>query len=107
MNSNDVGHLDVARDELQKPLEEDELRDGIIVVDAYQQGLTNAIKFQGLGNRLKTQLNHHPDLISAANMFKDQQWTFRRVRLAWWVDHLEILNMASSIQSFDSEKQSV
>ena len=53
VDSNDVGRIDEARDELHKLLEEDELRDSILLVYANKQDLPNAIKPQELGNRLK------------------------------------------------------
>jgi small GTP-binding protein len=53
VDSNDVGRVDEARDELHKLLEEDELRDAILLVYANKQDLPNAIKPQELGNRLR------------------------------------------------------
>jgi small GTP-binding protein len=53
VDSNDIGRIDEARDELHKLLEEDELRDAILLVYANKQDLPNAIKPQELGNRLR------------------------------------------------------
>jgi small GTP-binding protein len=53
VDSNDIGRIDEARDELHKLLEEDELRDAILLVYANKQDLPNAVKPQELGNRLK------------------------------------------------------
>lgn len=53
VDSNDVGRIDEARDELHKLLEEDELRDSILLVYANKQDLPNAVKPQELGNRLR------------------------------------------------------
>jgi signal recognition particle receptor subunit beta len=53
VDSNDIGRIDEARDELDKLLEEDELRDAILLVYANKQDLPNAVKPQELGNRLK------------------------------------------------------
>ena len=53
IDSNDIGRIDEARDELHKLLEEDELRDSILLVYANKQDLPNAIKPQELGNRLR------------------------------------------------------
>jgi GTPase SAR1 family protein len=53
VDSNDVGRVDEARDELHKLLEEDELRDAILLVYANKQDLPNAVKPQELGNRLR------------------------------------------------------
>jgi small GTP-binding protein len=53
VDSNDIGRVDEARDELHKLLEEDELRDAILLVYANKQDLPNAVKPQELGNRLK------------------------------------------------------
>jgi small GTP-binding protein len=53
VDSNDIGRIDEARDELHKLLEEDELRDAILLVYANKQDLPNAVKPQELGNRLR------------------------------------------------------
>jgi small GTP-binding protein len=53
VDSNDIGRIDEARDELHKLLEEDELRDAVLLVYANKQDLPNAIKPQELGNRLR------------------------------------------------------
>ena len=53
VDSNDVARTDEARDELHKLLEEDELRDAILLVYANKQDLPNAIKPQELANRLR------------------------------------------------------
>ena len=53
VDSNDVNRIDEARDELHKLLEEDELRDAILLVYANKQDLPNAIKPQDLSSRLR------------------------------------------------------
>jgi small GTP-binding protein len=53
VDSNDISRIDEARDELHKLLEEDELRDAILLVYANKKDLPNAIKLQELGNHLK------------------------------------------------------
>jgi small GTP-binding protein len=53
VDSNDIGRIDEARDELHKLLAEDELRDAVLLVYANKQDLPNAIKPQELGQRLK------------------------------------------------------
>ena len=53
VDSNDVGRIDEARDELHKLLEEDELRDAVLLVYANKQDLPNATKPQELANRLR------------------------------------------------------
>ena len=53
VDSNDVARTDEARDELHKLLEEDELRDAILLVYANKQDLPNAIKPQELANKLR------------------------------------------------------
>jgi small GTP-binding protein len=53
VDSNDVGRIDEARDELHKLLEEDELRESILLVYANKQDLPNAVKPSELGNRLR------------------------------------------------------
>jgi small GTP-binding protein len=52
VDSNDIERIDEAREELHKLIEEDELRDTIILVYANKQDLPNAIKPQELGIRL-------------------------------------------------------
>ncbi|KAH0795343.1 ADP-ribosylation factor [Histomonas meleagridis] len=53
VDSNDIERIDKARDVLHRLLEEDELRDSILLVYANKQDLPNAIKPSELGNRLK------------------------------------------------------
>jgi small GTP-binding protein len=53
VDSDDAGRIYEAQIELHKLLEEDELRDAIILVYANKQDLPNAIKPQELGNRLR------------------------------------------------------
>jgi hypothetical protein len=43
-NSNDLGWIDKAGDELHEVIEEDELRDVILLIYANKQDLLNAIK---------------------------------------------------------------
>ncbi|KAH0786122.1 ARF/SAR superfamily [Histomonas meleagridis] len=52
VDSNDIGRIDEARDVLQKLLEEDELREAVLLVYANKQDLPNAIKPRELGDRL-------------------------------------------------------
>jgi GTPase SAR1 family protein len=51
VDSNDIGLLNEARDELYRLLEEDELRDAVLLVYTNKLYLPNAIKPQELGNR--------------------------------------------------------
>jgi GTPase SAR1 family protein len=53
VDSNEIGRVDENRDELYKLLEEDELRDAILLIYANKQDLLNAIKPQELGNCLR------------------------------------------------------
>jgi small GTP-binding protein len=53
VDSNDTTRTDEAREELHKLLEEDELRDAILLVYANKQDLPNAIKPSELGNKLR------------------------------------------------------
>jgi signal recognition particle receptor subunit beta len=53
VDSNDFGQIDEACDELHKLLEEDELRDAILLVYANKRDLPNAIKPQDVGSRLR------------------------------------------------------
>jgi small GTP-binding protein len=53
VDSNDIGRIDEARDELQKLLQEKELEDAVLLVYANKQDLPNAIKPQELVGRLK------------------------------------------------------
>jgi small GTP-binding protein len=53
IDSNNVVRIDEARDELHRLLEQDELRDAILLVYANKQDLPNAIKPEELGNRLR------------------------------------------------------
>jgi small GTP-binding protein len=53
VDSNDVTRVEEARNELHGLLEEDELRDAILLVYANKQDQPNAIKPQELANRLK------------------------------------------------------
>ncbi|KAH0787916.1 ADP-ribosylation factor [Histomonas meleagridis] len=53
VDSNDIGRIDEARDVLHRLLEEDELRNSVLLVYANKQDLPNAIKPMELGNRLK------------------------------------------------------
>jgi small GTP-binding protein len=53
VDSNDVARVDEARDELHKLLEEDELRDAIVLVYANKQDLPYAIQASDLADRLK------------------------------------------------------
>jgi small GTP-binding protein len=53
VDSNDTTRIEEAREELHKLLEEDELRDTILLVYANKQDLPNAIKPNELGNKLK------------------------------------------------------
>jgi small GTP-binding protein len=53
VDSNDIGRLDEARDELHKLVEDPQLRDAILLVYANKQDLPNAIKPQELANRLQ------------------------------------------------------
>jgi small GTP-binding protein len=52
VDSNDVGRIEEARDELHKLLEEDELREAVVLVYANKQDLPNAIRPAELGNKL-------------------------------------------------------
>ena len=52
VDSNDVSRIDESRDVLHTLLEEDELRDTILLVYANKQDLPNAIKPQELSNKL-------------------------------------------------------
>jgi small GTP-binding protein len=52
VDSNDIGRLDEARDEFQKLLQEDELKNAVLLVYANKQDLPYAIKSQELENRL-------------------------------------------------------
>jgi small GTP-binding protein len=52
VDSNDVERIELARDELHKLLEEDELRDSILLVFANKQDLPNAVKPAELGRAL-------------------------------------------------------
>ena len=53
VDSNDIGRIEEAKEELHKLLEEDELKDSILLVYANKQDLPNAIKPQELGIKLK------------------------------------------------------
>jgi small GTP-binding protein len=54
VDSNDIGRVDEAREELHKLLEEEEeLRAAILLVYANKQDLPNAIKPMELGNKLR------------------------------------------------------
>ena len=53
VDSNDIGRIDTARDVLHSLLEEDELRDAVLLVYANKQDLPNSIKPSELGNRLR------------------------------------------------------
>jgi len=53
VDSNDVGRIEEARNELHKLLEENELDKTILLVYANKQDLPNAIKPQELANKLK------------------------------------------------------
>ena len=53
VDSNDIELIDEARDELHSLLEEDELRDAVLLVYANKQDLPNAIKPSELGNILR------------------------------------------------------
>jgi small GTP-binding protein len=53
VDSNDVGRLDEARDELHHLLEEEELRDAALLVYANKQDLPNAVKTSELTSRLR------------------------------------------------------
>ncbi|KAH0791652.1 ADP-ribosylation factor [Histomonas meleagridis] len=53
VDSNDIGRIDEARDVLHRLLEEDELRNSVLLVYANKQDLPNAVKPMELGNRLK------------------------------------------------------
>jgi small GTP-binding protein len=52
VDSNNVSRIDEARDNLHKQLEEDELKDAILLVYANKQDLPNAVKPQELGDKL-------------------------------------------------------
>ncbi|KAH0788941.1 ADP-ribosylation factor [Histomonas meleagridis] len=60
VDSNDVGRIDEARDVLHTLLEEDELRDAVVLVYANKQDLPNAISPYELGNKLKLDKINHP-----------------------------------------------
>ena len=53
VDSNDVGRIEEARDELHKLLEEEELKDAVLLVYANKQDLPHALKPQELGLKLK------------------------------------------------------
>jgi small GTP-binding protein len=53
VDANDVGRIDEARDELSKLLEEEELRESILLVYANKQDLPNAMKPSEVGSRLR------------------------------------------------------
>jgi small GTP-binding protein len=53
VDSNDTERIDEARDELHNLLEQDELREAILLVYANKQDLPNAVKPSELGNRLR------------------------------------------------------
>ena len=53
IDCNDVGRIEEARKELFKALEEDELRDAVLLVYANKQDLPNAVSPRELGNLLK------------------------------------------------------
>ena len=61
VDSNDVSRIKEARDELHKLLEEDELRNTILLVYANKQDLPNAIKPSELGQKLQlTSITNRP-----------------------------------------------
>lgn len=53
VDANDVARLELARDELHKLLEEDDLRDAVLLVYANKQDLPNAVNPRELANRLR------------------------------------------------------
>ena len=53
VDSNDVGRIDEARNELHKLLEEDELKDAIIVIYANKQDLPNVVNPQEMASLLR------------------------------------------------------
>ena len=53
VDASNIDRIDEARDELHKLLEEDELKNAVLLVYANKQDLPNAVKPQELGNRLR------------------------------------------------------